>query len=274
MIKNEFLGYAIMESAETVKPQNIQRLMNNGMLYVRFEVVLQSFNVYNRNRRLYDGDAMVKAFMAEHIAELEDGNSWCGEAGHPDTNDTKRILTIDPLKISHRIIKHTVTRQGCRAIIETLCNDIGTNMARLILQGMRVAFSLRALAPLVKSPDGSSMIKSPPHIVTYDWVILPSHKDAYMDLAKPIQTLVAGIEDGGNTMMESALIPVSESALQSLILTESTNVRLMSNVYGVLESFGISSDFKTCVITEGSTTYQVALEDKIGDDISRYMSSI
>lgn len=273
MKKEEVVGYVVMESLEPVKPQNVQVIRENGLFYVRFDATLQSFNTRNRNGRIYEGEAMMKSLFAEHIMELQARQSWCGEAGHPMEDDVKRILTIDPKLISHRIVKHTADRNFCKATIETLCTDYGIQMAKLIMQGMEVAFSLRALAPLTKV-NGQQIMKSKAHIVTYDWVILPSHKEAYQDTSKPVEKIVKSLESAGNIMTESA-IPVTEEALKDFIMTESTNVKLVSNLSDVaLESLCVTPDLKTCILKEGNQTFHVALEDRIKDDISKYMRSL
>ena len=102
---NKIAAYLITESvSEPAKVENLNVIKNNGLFYLRFESFLQDFNVLNRNKRIYMGEAMVPSLNAEHILELQRKQSWFGEAGHPDSDDPKRILTIDPTMISHRII--------------------------------------------------------------------------------------------------------------------------------------------------------------------------
>lgn len=275
--ENRVAAYMITEAVTDPTPvSNLSVLKDNGLFYVRFDANLQDFNVFNRNRRMYMGDAMVESLNAEHIMELQRNHSWFGEAGHPDTEDPKRILTIDPKNISHRIVSHTATNSGCRGTIETLDTDIGREMTKLILQHMEPAFSLRALAPLVKKGDGSSIIKSKAHVVTYDWVILPSHKTAYRDKSKPVQKIIQKIEDSGNTITtESALCPVSESLIKEIIVNESLNVKVVSNVCEVaMHNAKITKDFRHAVVKEGANTYIIPIEDVIREEVANTIRNL
>ena len=274
--KDKIAAYLIMESPEPTQVSNLEVYNKNSLFYVRFTATLQEFNVFNRNKRMYMGDAMVPSLNAEHLAELQANGSWFGEAGHPDSTDPKRILTIDPKLISHKIVSHTVDRQWCKGVIETLPTKHGTEMTKLIIQGMQPAFSLRALAPLVKQGDGTALVKSKAHVVTYDWVILPSHKTAYIDKSKPVERVVKGVmEDGNAITTEGAMISVEESALMDYITEESFNLKVVSNVCEVCTSGArLSKDNKNVILREGNETYIVPIESKIRRDIADYFSKL
>ena len=276
MNKQEVAAYLIMEStSEPSRVDNLEVFDKNSLFYLRFDTNLQDFNIRNRNRRIYMGTAMVPSLQAEHIIELQNKKSWFGEAGHPMSDDIKRILTIDPKLISHKIVSHSANNSGCRGTIETLDNKYGREMTKHILQGMEPAFSLRALAPLVKKPNGDSVVQTKAHVVTYDWVILPSHKTAYRDESKPVEKIIKKITDGGNTVQECAITPVQESMIKDFIAMESTNVHLISNVCEVaLESMQLTEDLKNVILKENNLTYVVSLEDKISHDINMYMRNL
>lgn len=269
--ENRVAAYLITEAvSEPSKVTNLNVIKDDGLFYLRFDANLQDFNVFNRNRRMYMGEAMVPSLNAEHILELEKKSSWFGEAGHPDTEDAKRILTIDPKLISHKIVSHVATNAGCKGTIETLDTEHGRNMTKLILQHMEPAFSLRALAPLIKKGDGSCIIKAKAHIVTYDWVILPSHKTAYRDESKPIQKVIQKISDDGNTITtEGALVACNESAIKDFILTESFNVKVVSNVCEVaLEGARITKDLRNVILKENNDTFIIPIEDVIREEVA------
>lgn len=277
MVKNELAAYLLMEATtDPVEPRNLKVFDKDQLFYLRFDTILQSFNVRNRNGRIYMGHAMIPSLNADHIIELERMRSWFGEAGHPISDDIKRILTINPQMISHKIVSHTVDNNYCKGTIETLDNDsYGRQMTKSILQGMKPAFSLRALAPLTKRADGTQLVQSKAHVVCYDWVILPSHRDAYIDETKPIQKIVKKIEDGGNGLTESFAQVVNESMVKDFIAMESTNVKVVSNVCEIAtENMTVSSDLKNVILKEGDLTYFVPMEEKIKDDIRNYLSKM
>lgn len=273
MNKQHVAAYLVMESTfDPVKPKNVKVFDDNGLFYVKFETVLQEFNKQNRNKRIYEKNAMVESLKAPHILELVEKKSWFGEAGHPLTSEVQRILTIDPKLTSHKINKFWVEGNFLKGEVETLDDgSYGTQMTKNILQGMEPAFSLRALASLVKRGDGTSLVQSKCHIVTYDWVVLPSHHTAYRDQSKPIQKVVKSIQDDGNTVQES-LVPVSESQIINYIKDESKNFKVVSNVCEVAgESISLSKDLRHVIIKEGSNTFYVNIEDKIKHDIRNLM---
>jgi len=277
MIKQEVAAYLIMEATtEPMKPQNLQIYDKNGLFYLRFLTTLQEFNVRNRNGRIYSGNPMIESLRAPHVTELVTNKTWLGEAGHPMTDDVKRILTIDPKLTSHRINWWNAQGNFLKGEVETLDDGAhGTQMTKNILQGMEPAFSLRALAQLIKQGDGTQLMNSRAHIVTYDWVILPSHKTAYRDQSKPIEKVIRNIELAGNSVQECALMPVQESQIVDFIKMESKNVRLVSNVCEVaMESMTLSKDLKNVILREGGLTYVVKVEDKIKRDVSRFMSKL
>lgn len=274
---NKIAAYLITESvSDPVKVENLNVIKENGLFYLRFEAFLQDFNVLNRNKRMYMGDAMIPSLNAEHIMELQRKQSWFGEAGHPNSEDPKRILTIDPTMISHRIVSHTATNQGCRGVIETLDTEHGRDMTKLILQHVEPAFSLRALAPVVKRGDGTSVIKTQAHVVTYDWVVLPSHKTAYRDESKPITKVIQKISDAGNIVTtEACITPVQGSVIKDFILTESMNVKVISNVCEVmLDNAAISKDLRNVILKEGNNTYIVPIEEAIKNEVANFMRNL
>ena len=275
MSKQEIAAYLITESVtEPARVSNLEVFDKNNLFYVRFETTLQDFNVLNRNKRIYKGNAMIPSLNAEHIQELERNGSWFGEAGHPMTDDIKRVLTIDPKMISHKILSHTVTNEFCRGVIETLPDGYGSQMTKYIIQGMEPAFSLRALAPLVKKPDGSSVVETKAHVVTYDWVILPSHKVAYRDKSKPIEKIVKNVNENGNSF-DCGMSSVQESMIKDFVAMESANVKLISNVCEVaMGSMSLSENFKHVILRESGKTYLIPLEEKIKMDINHYMRNL
>lgn len=273
MEKLENVAYLVMENTtEPAKPQNLQVIKENGLFYVKFETVLQSFGVQNRNKRIYDGDAMMESLNAPHIRELIMNKTWKGEAGHPLSKDTARIVTIDPKLTSHKINSFYRSGNLLKGEIETLDDDaLGRRMTKNILQGMEPAFSLRALAPLMKRADGTSLMKGKAHIVTYDWVILPSHMEAYRDKSKPIEKISQVIENAGNCSTDM-LVNVNEASLTNFLKEESKNIKLVSNICEVAtENMTLSEDMKYAILKEGSSTYHVKIENKIKHDIRSFM---
>lgn len=170
----------------------------NGLNFVRFESCIQSFGKRNRNKRLWMSKWLKEMLQAEHIIEELDKGTLAGESGHPvpaTGNVTlQRIVTIDPNNISHRFMKFDWKANDSLlyAVVETLDDGAGGpgyKFMRHILQGLQPAFSLRSVVPQRKNPDGSIDVVGAGRLVTYDRVIGPSHKEAYMNKEVPVENV-------------------------------------------------------------------------------------
>ena len=280
-------GYIVMESAmEPMKPKIIETVNEPNMFYVRFRTCLQSFDCFNRNKRNYNLRPMMEAVKADHIQELLYKGTWCGENGHPDSTDIKRILSIDMTKICHRIIDLEFQGNLLYGTIETLNDDAwGKQFTKHILQGLHPSFSLRALAAITKLGDGRGIIKTKPHIVTYDRVILPSHREAYMDNSKPITLVQSATESAtiqesyipeGNTF-DDTVHEVNESAIASVldyVKEESSTFKELATFFDAnYDSVSLVDESKVC-INDDDRKIIVCLEDYIRHDIASYMSDI
>lgn len=276
MQKNEVIAAVVMENIyEPHKAENVQRVSRDGLKFLRFRTVLQSLDVLNRNRRIYSTPAITKAVMADHIQELIRAKSLIGEAAHPITNDTARVMTIDQKFGSHFITSLEVIGNLVYGDIETMAGtQFGDQLMFNIMQGMEPAFSLRAMASLTKRNDGTSLANGRIHMVTYDQVILPSHREAYRDKNTKILTVNKGFES--ECVTESGIvIPLTESAIKDFIAMESSNVKLVSNFCEVaMESMELSTDLKTVILRENGSTFHVKLEDKVKHEVRNFMMNL
>lgn len=201
MYNDKYLDYfVVMEQAspENNKIEMIADGRKNGLNFLRFSTCLQSFKGLNRNRRLWKAEQVRQMANDRPVQELIEKGSFVGEAGHPVPMDGKvtleRILTIDPLRCSHRIISLSWPKADeLHGVVETLDEGPGSpgdRFFRNIIQGIIPAFSLRSLVPQRKEADGSTTVIGPGRMVTYDRVYLPSHQEAYMDVEIPVKQII------------------------------------------------------------------------------------
>ena len=282
-------GYIIMEATmEPMKPKILKTINEPGVFYATFEACMQSFDCFNRNQRNYALRPMMEAMQADHIQELIRKGTWVGENGHPEGNDIKRILSIDPTKICHRMYNPEFRGNLLYMTIDTLNDDMwGKQFTKHLLQGMMASFSLRALAAITKDSSGRGIIKTKPHIVTYDRVILPSHREAYMDNSVPV-TLVQSATEG--SVMTEAMIPegnvyddhISEIK-ESAILEALDYVKEESKRVKELVSFFNYNDDRVSLINENQvavkdmetgSTLIINLEDYIANDMTALFNKI
>ena len=279
MEKNEVIAHVIMEQTADPCAVNVRDYNKNGMTFVIFETVFQSFGVKNRNKRIYDGDAVMASWNAPHIQELIRKKSFVSEYGHPLDQSMSRVTQIDPARICGRINSYYRAGNLLKGEFETFDDGAcGTMLTRRILQGLEPAFSVRMLAKLSRTQDGTMLMNQPGHLVTADCVILPSHCEAYRDESKAMNVVHKAItESAGADITEEQyrdmVFAINESMFTDFIKEESTNFKLVRNVEEVIgDSFNLTKDLNNIIIKEGSNTYYVKVEDKIKHDIRNFMS--
>ena len=279
MEKNEVIAHVIMEQTADPCAVNVRDFSKNGMTYVIFETVFQSFGVKNRNKRIYDGDAVMASWNAPHIQELIRKKSFVSEYGHPLDQSMHRVTQIDPARICGRINSYYRSGNLLKGEFETFDDGAcGTMLTRRILQGLEPAFSVRMLAKLSRTKDGTMLMNQPGHLVTADCVILPSHMEAYRDETKSMNVVHKAIaESAGVDITEEQyydmVFAINESMFTDFIKEESKNFKLVKSVEEVIgDSFTLTKDLNNIIIKEGTDTYYVKVEDKIKHDIRNFMS--
>lgn len=279
MKKDNVFAYVLMEEmSEPVQIRNLKECSKNGLLYLIFDTVLQSFDVKNRNKRTYIGDAVMESLAAPHVQELIKKGSFVSEYGHPLVKDMSRVTQIDPARVCGRVNSYYRTGNLLKGEFETFDDGgLGTMLTRRILQGLEPAHSLRAVAKLSKDRNGNDIMNSRAHIIAYDTVILPSHVEAYRDESKDIrvvnQPIVATESTEFGSHEEYAFV-VNESMLTDFVMEESKNVKLIKNICEVIpETIKLTPDLKHIILKEGTETYYVDTEDKIKHDIRNFLSN-
>lgn len=149
---------------------------------VEFITVLQSASTPNRNGRIYPKKVLEKALNAPHIQERLKTNTWYGEAGHPMDSSVQRQMTIDMRNIAFLIKEIWWEDNLLKGRLETAATSVGKDMKGLIEQGCKVAFSLRAQGNVHTNPvTGLVEVEEGLQILTYDFVAVPSHAEAFME---------------------------------------------------------------------------------------------
>ena len=275
-MNNDVLGYIILENDTTQREiRNLERIdLGGNLFFIRFTTVLQSLNCNNRNRRNYDKDAMIKALNAEEISELIANNKWHGEAGHPITDNINRIATIEPGRTCCMIKKWWIEGDLVMGEVETIADGmLGTALAGKMLQGMNPSFSLRALARLEKRGN-ISYVKTPPRIITYDEVYLPSHKEAY---AKPgIKKVEKSIYTGKEVCYENGAIAITATDLKESLINKSDNLNIICESFDIEpQSLAISANGSSLHMkANNGDTFVFALESSLAMKTMQYMTGM
>lgn len=226
-----------------------------GDTVARFDTTLQSFEVMNRNGRQYLGDNVWSNILTEENQTLIRGNRWFGEQDHPfNTTEAGKLTPERMRKIympnrSHVIINPRLKGNLLVSTIESSCNDVGKGFRDEVLRGMVPAFSCRAVARMEMRNGKPTIIIS--KLITYDWVLYQSHREAegasnvgIKQLGGPIVESVS--EDG--THKTDVIVPLAEVLKNVSEKDRNVNCIMESYDFTNEELIGYNSSSKRVII--------------------------
>lgn len=251
------IGYILTENSVNSETQIIGD-EKNGRLFA--EGILQDLDVVNRNQRCYLAEDIDPDLNSPRIQqELIPTGNMKGEANHPLDKSLARQQVVDLERTA--VVYHKLWREG-NLIKGQFCgsnNNFGDYFNRDLASGYKPSFSLRALGS-IENQGGKSYVKNI-RIITYDWVILPSHKIAYTQklIERPTidipqtSTMPDSMREGASLVTEST-IPILNDQILNFVKSESNSIK------SVLENFDLSYA-SAQLINEGTS---VAMTDSLG----------
>lgn len=275
--------------------------------FVKFHTILQTFRKLNRNGRQYWGPNVADMLKAERIRTMLRTNSWYGEMDHPyqkykeATLSAERVQTIEMERRSHKILLPVVNGDILEGDIETASGtEFGRGFALEIIQGLIPSFSCRAIA-------GIQMIDGKPYVImrkliTYDWVLYPSHHEAEMVgqpkfATRTLNGIVAN-ESGDASKISAATVLESSGIISSGMAddirehyTEDVLIPLKDmlemaskdyNVNTIMESFdlrkedliGFDAHLDHAIIRDGDNTIYAGISRDTKNTVSDFLTSI
>lgn len=284
------IGYILNESSVCMESVDI-REDKNDRTRVTGMGILQTGNEKNRNGRIYRTADLAKEIAAPRQQELLAAKQMCGEAGHPigaDASSLVRQQTIDPTKICVRYLKLWMEGDNVMGTFQGTNNALGEAFDKDLRQGVLPAFSLRALGTISSTPQGAVVENL--KMITYDYVIYPSHPHAY---TKGIINESAGIAnvaksnfamnssmDGTRSFIKefsnkdvvNAITSMRESAVD-YIKGKSNNFKLLQECYDMTnyDTIDIISPHKIALTEAGKNTIVMNVEDYIANEIQNYV---
>lgn len=283
--------YIIQESAQVSELKNIQK---TPLGTIRFVAVLQEANRVNRNKRIYPKDVLVEALNSAYVQEKIKTHSFFGEAGHPLDPSLSRQTTVLQTNLAFLVERFWWEGDLLMGLCETANTAVGRDMAGLIEQGSRVAFSLRAQGGVSKDPiTGASKVDHGMQMIAYDWVITPSHDKAFMqEICSDTSQAMFGVTNvQENTkavqqcsmLFESGQIFAVEDDKPMEIINEdftagyTKRLRSFEEIYFYNPGDQLiqeSINGKTCEVKNGNVTKKVMLEDYMLQDLRRNICSL
>lgn len=271
-MNNKVDGMVFLEAESSSVPT----VLTDNRQSIVIEAELQEVEAPNRNQRIYSADSVISALNSPMCQEKLKHKTFYGEAGHPMDDSVKRQTYIDQTRISHIITSFDRRGNHIMGIVESANTSCGADFKGLIRQGSEVAFSMRGLGNVIKKEGSYMRVMSPLMIITYDWIVFPSHPHSYM--TKKLTEDTDMIRKYANTTLnESKVIPFNTKELLEYITTHSENVQ------SIMESFEISpnkdysnvsiSKDQALLIKDGHATVKAFLEDTYIKELDNYFKN-
>ena len=279
MLDNK-IGYIICESS-TVNTSKEAVVLDNRNGRVVIETVLQDADNLNRNRRYYAKEELFPALESSRIKELIKNRSFFGEASHPMSQDLSRQQTIDLGRVSHEILELKTEGNLVKGIVKATPTKFGKEFNDFVLDGTKPAFSLRALGSIANTKRGAEVKNI--NIITWDWVIFPSHQVAYMQQIRSLEegtNLISHDEKsrslegcGAFTQNESGLlVPITNESVMKYIKNESANINTILKSFDTLYESAtlVENGSKVRLMTLQGDILMINLESYIQNEIMDY----
>lgn len=281
------IGYMINESS--IQMNEVDVVEKGDRVIARGR--LQSGNERNRNGRFYRTEDLAREIAAPRQQELLASGNMLGEAGHPLSKELVRQQTIDPTKVCVRYLKMWMEGDDVKATFQGTNNALGETFDKDLRAGVKPAFSLRALGTVSATREGA--VVNNLKIITYDYVIYPSHPGAYtegiisessniilpeskFDLSKNpsmdgTKSFIASFtnQDVVNIMKQQAQ---NESAID-YIKDKSFNFHLLKECFDMtkIDTIDLISSNKIALTESGKSTIIMNVEDYIAKEIQNYI---
>lgn len=233
--------------------------------YVTFPAVLQSFGIKNRNGREYDAQNIWDRIMHDdYIQSMLRQNSWMGEIDHPaaiiqgEELTMQRIANPDLKLTSHYIRSPKLNGNFLEANIQTdSSNENGMNMAIKIVDGKIIpCFSARVLGGLQnRAGRAVVMVRK---LITYDWVLYPSHPEAMAKINQPVMESVNEMEK----LAGVKIIMFPELAKMAANSSKETEFLCESFGLSIDDVVGVTETGNSVVVQENANVYVQPLSDK------------
>lgn len=257
------IGSIILEGAVTAEDSVI---IDGSAKRIVAEGTLQDMDVENRNRRIYAKADLEPEINGPRMTELIRTGNFKGHAGHPLSNDLVVQQTIDPKLVCVKFLKVWVEGNLVKAQYKGTNNALGQEFDDNLRDGEKPAFSLRALGS-IENIDGKAYVKNI-KIITWDYVIYPSHKRAYTD--KIVSEAAIALPKKDIALYENQIIVPKNDPGTIITLTDSDARTVLNrlqresaNLSTIVETFdGI---YDRIDLLEGGN---VVLTDRYGDKIS------
>lgn len=178
--------FSIITEQPIIEPaKSVKVLSDDKDKIVEFTALIQTMDEVNQNKRIYE-KTVLQPQIKDYINDLVTPGNAVGELDHPplgadEKSQITRQLTVRYGEVSHKFLKIWMEGNNVFSRIRTTRTAKGNDLAGLVLDGVRVGFSLRAwgeVEDIFKNGQRVKRVKAPIKIMCWDAVCNPSHKTA------------------------------------------------------------------------------------------------
>lgn len=305
---NKQIGYIINESAiPGFTETNIVAEDKKGRVVA--DAIVQVADELNRNKRIYPKEELFPQLTCPRTMELLEAGRLFGECGHPLSSDLVRQQTIDESRAAVLWLKFWTEGNKVYGRYRPSNNSFGNALNEDLKDGCKPSFSLRALGTIQQTPRGAEVHNL--RLISYDEVVFPSHPSAYtqrivslgesgtivnwndesginktenINLKKTNtqklyeQELLKNKKNNNSSILkeDGLLIPITNQSVVDMICAESSNVKLVSEMFDfAYDNIGlVDNGRRVRLSSKDGTTMVINLEQQIHNEIMNYCAEI
>lgn len=269
--------YIINESyPETSKMEIINDTINGKSIA---EVILQTADEKNRNGRFYSKEELFPQLTCPRITELLTTGTLKCESGHPMSKDLQRQSTIVDKNCCARILKLWTEGNDIMAHVVATNNELGKAFDADLKEGIKPAWSLRALGSIKQSRRGAEVYNL--RVITWDSVIFPSHTRAYTqkllsEASWNIHMDQNTIEESADILEESTMEPsltiINKESLYNYLMSESADMKFIRECFDIVyKDIQVNKNgTKVLLSIDEGNTIVVPIESHIHNELMKY----
>lgn len=284
------IGYIILEgetsngSSMTLTPKTINgKVVGKG--------ILQTANEKNRNGRWYSTEELFPQLKSPRIIELLETGTLIAQCGHPIGPGTESLQvqsTLNPVLRCARFLKLWTEGMDIWGEFVGTNNDLGLAFDADLKEGIRPAWSLRALGSIDETSRGAEVKNL--KIITWDSVYYPSHTRAYTqglvyeNAGTPIVTqeskLITLSESAGNSIILGSrpnIIPITNSSVINFVQEQSHNMKFVKECCDFMyDSISVNESGSKAILRDKNTgdTIVINLESYVHNEIMDYATEM
>lgn len=284
------IGYIILEG-ETSDGGSMKLTPKTINGKVVGQGILQTANEKNRNGRWYSTEELFPQVKSPRIIELIETGTLIAQCGHPIGPGTESLQvqsTLNPVLRCARFLKLWIEGMDVWGEFVGTNNDLGLAFDADLKEGIRPAWSLRALGSIEETSRGAEVKNL--KVITWDSVYYPSHTRAYTQglvyesAGVPVATqeskLLTLSESAGNNIILASrpnIIPITNKSVVDFVQEQSHNMKFVKECCDFMyDSISVNENGSKAILRDKSTgdTIVINLESYVHNEIMDYATEM